>query len=42
MSFVLALAGKLNSEFAQIVSISVFAFMGAHAVADYKNGKVTP
>ena len=38
MSFILAMTKNLNTEFAQVVSICVGAFMLAHSVQDWKNG----
>lgn len=39
LAFVLAWRGQLTAEFEKIVNVSILAYCGAHAVADYVNGK---
>ena len=38
-SFILALLQRLTADWALVISVCVGAFLGAHAVADYRNGK---
>lgn len=38
-SFVLALLQRLTADWALVISVCVGSFLGAHALADYKNGK---
>lgn len=39
LSFWLALDGKLTVEFEKIVNICILSYCGAHAIADYVNGR---